>query len=149
VHDGEHILVRAILRRARFATFATSLDAPRTVARVRVPVLTPPRVGGESRSSRPSGDSSCLIAGRKPGRAQASYGHKADFLEAVEFTKTVRKLAVDVTAKYGLPDTEAKFLEGYHAMYDPLKAKYGTYDGFDQQALFLVSRAFSGALLGY
>jgi glyoxylase-like metal-dependent hydrolase (beta-lactamase superfamily II) len=77
------------------------------------------------------------------------YGHKADFLEAVEFTKTVRRLAVDVASKYRLPSTEAAFLEGFHQMYDPLKAKYGHYDGFDQQALFLVSRAFSGALLGY
>ena len=77
------------------------------------------------------------------------YGHKADFLEAVEYTKTVRRLALEVSHKYGLPTTEGQFLEGFHAMYDPLKAKYGHYDGLDQQALFLVSRAFSGALLGY
>jgi glyoxylase-like metal-dependent hydrolase (beta-lactamase superfamily II) len=77
------------------------------------------------------------------------YGKKADYLEAVEFAKTVHRLAVEVVGKYGLPSEEKQFLEGFHAMYDPLKAKYGHYDGFDQQALFLVSRAFSGALLGY
>jgi glyoxylase-like metal-dependent hydrolase (beta-lactamase superfamily II) len=77
------------------------------------------------------------------------YGHKADFLESVEFAKTVRRLAIETVSKYGLPDTESRFLEGYHSMYDPLKAKYGHYRGFDQQSLFLVSRAFSGAILGY
>jgi glyoxylase-like metal-dependent hydrolase (beta-lactamase superfamily II) len=77
------------------------------------------------------------------------YGKKADFLEAIEFQKTVRRLAVEAVTKYGIPGTEARFLEGFHYMYDPLKAKYGHYHGFDQQALFLVSRAFSGATLGY
>jgi glyoxylase-like metal-dependent hydrolase (beta-lactamase superfamily II) len=77
------------------------------------------------------------------------YGHKADFLEAVEFAKTLRRLSIETATKYALPGTESAFLEGFHSMYDPLKAKYGHYRGFDQQALFLVSRAFSGALLGY
>jgi hypothetical protein len=77
------------------------------------------------------------------------YGHKADFLEALEYTKTVRRLAVEAVQKYGMPKTEAQFVVGFHAMYDPLKAKYGDYHGFEQQSLFLVSRAFSGALLGY
>jgi glyoxylase-like metal-dependent hydrolase (beta-lactamase superfamily II) len=77
------------------------------------------------------------------------YGKKADFLEALEFTKTVRRLAVEAVAKFGVPDTEDKFLEGFHYVYDPLKARYGDYHGFDQEALFVVSRAFSGALLGY
>ncbi len=75
------------------------------------------------------------------------YGKKADFLEAVEYHKTVRRLAVEAVAKFGIPDTEEKFHVGFHYMYDPLKAKYG--HGFDQQALFVVSRAFSGATLGY
>ena len=77
------------------------------------------------------------------------YGKKADFLEAVEYTKTVRRLAVEARDKFGIPDTEDKFLKGYHYIYDPLKARYGHYHGFDQEALFVVSRAFSGALLGY
>jgi glyoxylase-like metal-dependent hydrolase (beta-lactamase superfamily II) len=77
------------------------------------------------------------------------YGKKADFLEALEFTKTLRSLAIEAIGKFGMPDTEEKFLAGYHYMYDPLKARYGDYHGFDQQALFVGSRAFSGALLGY
>jgi glyoxylase-like metal-dependent hydrolase (beta-lactamase superfamily II) len=77
------------------------------------------------------------------------YGKKADFLESLEFAHTLRRLSVETTMKYGVPDSEAKFLEAYHAVYDPLKAKYGDYRGFREEALFVVSRAFSGALLGY
>ncbi len=77
------------------------------------------------------------------------YGKKADFLEAIEFAKTVRHLSIEALGKFGVPETEQDFLKGYHYIYDPLKARYGSYHGFDQEALFVVSRAFSGALLGY
>lgn len=77
------------------------------------------------------------------------YGKKVDFLESVDFMKTVHRLSIEAATKFGVPDTEDKFLEGFRYMYDPLKAKYGGYHGFDQEALFVVSRAFSGALLGY
>jgi glyoxylase-like metal-dependent hydrolase (beta-lactamase superfamily II) len=77
------------------------------------------------------------------------YGKKSDFLDAIEFTKTVRRLSLEALAKYGLPDTEAGLLSGFHYVYDPLKAKYGGYHGFNEQALFIVARGFSGVLLGY
>ena len=63
--------------------------------------------------------------------------------------KTVRRLSLEALAKYGLPKTEAGLLAGYHYVYDPLKAKYGSYHGFDEEALFVVSRGFSGVFLGY
>jgi glyoxylase-like metal-dependent hydrolase (beta-lactamase superfamily II) len=77
------------------------------------------------------------------------YGKKQDFLEALEFTTTTRDLARSAFAKYGVPGDEDTFDAAFHAIYDPLKTKYGQYRGFDQQALFLVSRAYSGAVLGY
>lgn len=77
------------------------------------------------------------------------YGKKADFLEALEFATTTRDLARAAYAKYGVPGDEDRFAEAFHSIYDPLKAKYAHYRGFDQQGLFLVSRAYSGAVLGY
>ncbi|HRI69541.1 MAG TPA: hypothetical protein PK156_35160, partial [Polyangium sp.] len=77
------------------------------------------------------------------------YGKKGDFLEALEFATTTRKLALEAYAKYGVPGDEATFLTAFHAIYDPLKTKYGHYRGFNEQGLFVVSRAFSGAALGY
>ncbi|HEX4381591.1 MAG TPA: MBL fold metallo-hydrolase [Myxococcales bacterium] len=77
------------------------------------------------------------------------YGNKQDFLEAVEFNKAVRRLSLAAIAKYGVPDTEAKYLASFHSVYDPLKAKYGGYHGFEEEALFIVARSVSGALLGY
>jgi glyoxylase-like metal-dependent hydrolase (beta-lactamase superfamily II) len=77
------------------------------------------------------------------------YGNKADYVEAYTFQKDVRRLALEAVEKYGVPSTKEAFVRGYRAMYDPLKAKYGGYHGFNEQALFVVSRAFSGALLGY
>lgn len=77
------------------------------------------------------------------------YGKKADFLEALEFTTTIRKLALDAYAKYGVPGDEDTFATAFHSIYDPLKVKYGHYRGFNEQGLFVVSRAFSGVALGY
>jgi glyoxylase-like metal-dependent hydrolase (beta-lactamase superfamily II) len=78
-----------------------------------------------------------------------SYGKKSDFLEALEFVKTSRKLALDAWLQYGLPGDSDAFVRSYHAMYDPLKARYAGYHGFDEQILFHVSRNYSGAILGY
>jgi glyoxylase-like metal-dependent hydrolase (beta-lactamase superfamily II) len=77
------------------------------------------------------------------------YGKKSDFLESIEYTKAVRRLSLEALAKYGLPDTEDGLREGFHYVYDPLKVKYGSYHGFNEEALFIVARGFSGALLGY
>jgi len=77
------------------------------------------------------------------------YGTKADFLAATEFTKTVRKLSLEAVQKYGVPKTKELYLASFHSVYDPLKAKYGTYHGFEEEALFIVARSVSGALLGY
>jgi glyoxylase-like metal-dependent hydrolase (beta-lactamase superfamily II) len=77
------------------------------------------------------------------------YGKKIDYLEALEFTKTVRRLSLEAVAKYGVPTTADDWVTGYHYVYDPLKAKYGSYHGFNEEALFVVSRAVSGAILGY
>ncbi len=49
----------------------------------------------------------------------------------------------------GVPGDEATFLTAFHAIYDPLKTQYGHYRGCNEQGLFVVSRAFSGAALGY
>jgi glyoxylase-like metal-dependent hydrolase (beta-lactamase superfamily II) len=76
-------------------------------------------------------------------------GEKADFLEATDFAKTVRRLSIEAVAKHGLPTTESGYKEGFHHVYDPLKAKFGHYHGFEEEALFIVARAFSGAFLGY
>lgn len=77
------------------------------------------------------------------------HGKKADFEEALQFAITTRDLARAAYAKYGVPGDEDTFAEAFYSIYDPLKEKYSHYRGFDQQALFLVSRAFSGAVLGY
>jgi glyoxylase-like metal-dependent hydrolase (beta-lactamase superfamily II) len=77
------------------------------------------------------------------------YGTKADFLAALEFNKTVRRLSVEAVQKYGVPKTKEQYLASFHSIYDPLKAKYGGYHGFDEEALFVVARSVSGALLGY
>jgi glyoxylase-like metal-dependent hydrolase (beta-lactamase superfamily II) len=77
------------------------------------------------------------------------FGKKSDFLEATEFSKTVRRLSLEALAKYGLPETEDGLKAGFHSVYDPLKLKYGHYHGFNQEALFIVARGFSGVLLGY
>ena len=77
------------------------------------------------------------------------YGKKADFLESIEFQKTVRQLSLEAMAKYGLPETEAGLLAGFHYVYNPLKVKYGSYRGFNEEALFIVARGFSGVFLGY
>lgn len=77
------------------------------------------------------------------------YGKKKDFLEALEFATVTRDLARDAYAKYGVPGDADTFAEAFHTIFDPLQAKYGDYRGWDQQGLFLVSRAYSGAVLGY
>ncbi len=77
------------------------------------------------------------------------YGHKADFLEALEFARTVRRLSIESMEKYGVPSTGAGYVDAYRYVYDPLKARYGGYHGFDEEALFVVARSISGALLGY
>jgi len=77
------------------------------------------------------------------------YGKKRDFLESAEFHRTVHRLSIETLEKYGLPKTGEEYERGFRAMYDPLKAKYGEYHGFDEEILFVIGRAFSGALLGY
>lgn len=76
-------------------------------------------------------------------------GKKSDFLEALEFATTTHALARDAWAKYGLPADEATFAASFHSIYDRLKAKYSHYRGFNEQGLFHITRAFSGAVLGY
>lgn len=78
-----------------------------------------------------------------------TWGKKADFVEALDFQVVTHDLARDGWVKYGLPADEDAFAAAFHAIYDPLKAKYGHYRGFDEQGLFHVTRAFSGAVLGY
>jgi glyoxylase-like metal-dependent hydrolase (beta-lactamase superfamily II) len=76
-------------------------------------------------------------------------GHKSDFLASLAFLRDVRRLAIETREKYGLPDDSETFVKSFHHVYDQLKAKYGDYHGFDEQALFVVARAYSGAFLGY
>jgi glyoxylase-like metal-dependent hydrolase (beta-lactamase superfamily II) len=76
-------------------------------------------------------------------------GKKSDFLEALEFATTTHNLARDAWVKYGLPADEDAFSRSFHAIYDPIKQKYSHYRGFKEQGLFHVTRAFSGAVLGY
>jgi len=76
-------------------------------------------------------------------------GKKADFIESLQFARDVRRLSLEALARYGLPDTESGLLAGFHSVYDPLKAKYGSYHGFNEEALFIAARGYSGALLGY
>ena len=78
-------------------------------------------------------------------------GKKTDFVEALEFATTTHNLARDawINLKYEVPADENKFAASFHSIYDVLKAKYSHYRGFNEQSLFHVTRAFSGAVLGY
>jgi glyoxylase-like metal-dependent hydrolase (beta-lactamase superfamily II) len=77
------------------------------------------------------------------------YGTKKDFLESREFARTLRRLSVESMKKYGVPTTGSGFVDAYRYVYDPLKARYGGYHGFDEEAFFVIARSLSGALLGY
>jgi glyoxylase-like metal-dependent hydrolase (beta-lactamase superfamily II) len=77
------------------------------------------------------------------------FGTKKDFLEAVEFAKTLRRLSVEAYEKFGVPTTGDGWVESYEYVYKPLKARYGQYHGFQEEALFVIARGFSGAVLGY
>jgi glyoxylase-like metal-dependent hydrolase (beta-lactamase superfamily II) len=79
------------------------------------------------------------------------YGTKKDFVEFVEMTKYVREISQQQLAKYGgvIPDDKSQLGAIFDALYDPLKERYGTWHGFDQQVLFSMARGVSGELLGY
>ena len=86
----------------------------------------------------------------RPGDADRRLiGAARDGERRVEYAKTLRRLSVEAYEKFGVPTTGDGWVESYEYVYKPLEERYGGYHGFQEEAFFVIARAFSGAVLGY
>jgi hypothetical protein len=51
------------------------------------------------------------------------YGKKRDFLESVEYAKTLRRLSVEAFEKFGVPTRGDGWVESYEYVYEPLQCE--------------------------
>jgi glyoxylase-like metal-dependent hydrolase (beta-lactamase superfamily II) len=82
------------------------------------------------------------------------YGTKQDFLDSLEFMRTLRGLIGDWNeahgvAERGLPRDAQQLKDFFRAVYRPLRERYGDWHGFDEMGLFTIFRHTTGELLGY
>jgi glyoxylase-like metal-dependent hydrolase (beta-lactamase superfamily II) len=81
-------------------------------------------------------------------------GHKADFLAYVDYLKTVQRLVREAGERYGGEDgtfarDAATLRKSFRHVYQPLKAQYGGWHGFDEQIFLQIVTRSVGDRLGY
>lgn len=79
------------------------------------------------------------------------YGTKEDFLASLGYYRALDRMARRTLEASGgeLPPDPAAFKAAFLDNYDALKRDYGAWHGFDEMVLMNVTRALTGALLGY
>jgi glyoxylase-like metal-dependent hydrolase (beta-lactamase superfamily II) len=78
------------------------------------------------------------------------YGKKQDFVDFVDFMKYSMETAHQAYLKYGAnPKEKDDMVNEWLAFYEPMKAKYSHWHGFDQMVLFMFTRCIVGESLGF
>lgn len=87
--------------------------------------------------------------------AHFDMGTKDDLLEYIQLQRDIRRLAREALDLYGpadgatLPGDGDALMEMFSYIYEPLKAEYGHYHGFNQQSLYVVFSGLIGETLGF
>ncbi|KPK15198.1 MAG: hypothetical protein AMJ62_10165 [Myxococcales bacterium SG8_38] len=79
------------------------------------------------------------------------YGKKQDLVDYVGFFKDLEDASRRSMEKFGreVPRSRETLQDSFDFYYDELEGRYGDWHGFDENVLFVIVRATTGARLGY